>query len=166
MNRPHITAREAEDLYHRWYDTVANRVREAAVKARGRRDRHRGDLEALYHQLDAVDLRGLLEPEPDAQAGTPTRAVAEADRLLAEAEQHHAWGAHKTALVWLQQAHHAANHTIELLTGGTAKPDIRLLRSDGPIPPQPTGKADTDNRADDPADPGDGPLLPIPRQRT
>lgn len=164
MNRPHTTAREAEHLHARWYDAVAVRVREAAVKARERLDRHRSDLEALHHGPGAVDLHGPLEPEPDAAPGTPARAVADADRLPAEAEQHHAWGAHTIALVWLQQA----NHIIDLLARCTAKPDIRPRRSDGPIPPPPTAHTDTGRGdPDEGGSPGDtGAAARIPRQPT
>lgn len=163
MNRSHITAREAENLYVRWYDSVAQRVREAAAQARGRRDRYRSDLADLHRDLGSVELRGLLEPEPEALPGTSAQAAADADGCLAEAEQQHAWGAHKAAIVWLQQAHIAANLAIEL-ADGTVKPELIV---DGPISPRPPAPAQTDRNADQPEgpdDPGWFPQIPAPRR--
>lgn len=116
MNRSHLTNDECAQLYAQWCEKVAGRVRAAAAKAQGRPDRHRGDLVDLHRDLAAVDLRGLLESEPEAQPGTALQAVAEADVYLAEAEQQHACGAYKAAVVWLQQAYIAANRAIGLLT--------------------------------------------------
>ncbi|WP_157436414.1 hypothetical protein [Actinospica robiniae] len=163
MNRPHLTAREAQELFEHWYDSVADRVREAAAKARGRGDRHRSDLEDLHRDLGSVELRRLLEPEPEARPGTAAQAVAEADMLLAEAEQHHAWGAHKAAIVWLQQAQIAANLAIEL-AGGTAKLEAIV---EGPIPPRPATSARPEDGPDQPQGPDDPdwfPQIPAPRR--
>ncbi|WP_034268038.1 hypothetical protein [Actinospica robiniae] len=166
MNRPHVTAREAEELFERWYDSVAHRVREAAAKARGRRDRHRSDLEDLHRDLGSVELRWLLEPEPEARPGTAGQAVAEADRFLAEAEQHHAWGAHKAAIVWLQQAYIAANQALEWAET-TASPEVRYELADGPLLPGPGPRLRADSDTDRPDDPdGPGPRLQIPHQRS
>jgi hypothetical protein len=163
MNRPHVTAREAEELFDRWYDSVANRVREAAAKARGRRDRHRSDLEDLHRDLASVELRRLLEPEPEARLGTAAQAVAEADRFLAAAERHHARGAHKAAIVWLQQAYIAAKQAIEL---ADVKPEVRYELADGPIPPRPPARGQAEADTDQPDDPDDpGWHLQIPNQR-
>lgn len=163
MNRSHVTAREAEDLFERWYDSVAHRVREAAAKTGGRRDRHRSDLEDLHRDLASVELRWLLEPEPDGQPGTPAQMLAEADRFLAEAEQHHAWGAHKAAIVYLQQAYIAANRAIEL---ADLKPEVRDELADGPMPPRPPARERAESEADQPDEPDDpGWHLQIPHQR-
>ena len=165
MNRSHLTAREAGELYEHWYDCVAQRVRETAAMAHGRRDRYRSDLADLRRDLGSVELRWLLEPEPEARPGTPAHAAAEADRFLAEAEQHHGWGEHKAAIVWLQQAYRAARLATELADGAVA-PQVRRVLVEGPIPPRPPAleaiRADPDE-LDDPEGPGSG--LPIPRQR-
>jgi hypothetical protein len=163
VNRSHVTATEAEDLYRRWYDSVAGQVREAAATARGRRSRHRSDLEDLHRHLGSVDLRQLLEPEPEALPGTPAQAVADADRFLAEAEQHHAWGVHKAAIVWLQQAYAAANLAIEP-ADTAASPGAYGDLIDGPIPPRPDARIDIETDLTDLDGPGTG--LPIPRQRS
>lgn len=165
MNRAHLTARETEDLYQRWYDSVAHRVREAAAQTRGRRDRHRSDLADLHRDLASVDVRGLLESEPEARPGAPARAAAEADSFLAEAEQQHAFGAHKAAIVWLQQAQIAANLALEL-AGGAVKPEVRRVLVEGPIPPRPPAPARAEavpNLPEDPEDPDW--FLRIPHQR-
>jgi hypothetical protein len=171
VNRSHLTAREAEELYERWYDGVAQRVREAAALAHGRRDRHRSDLADLRRDLGAVELRWLLEPEPEARPGTPAHAAAEADRQLTEAEAQHAWGAHKSAIVYLQQAYIAANRAVELAEP-EPRPEMRYERAEGPLPPRPPARAQPDEttvigRPDGPDEPDDpGWHLPIPNQRT
>lgn len=164
MNRSHVTAREAEELYKRWYDSVAHRFREAAAKAHGRRDRHRSDLEDLHRDLAAVELRWLLEPEPDARPGTPAQMLADADRLLAEAEQQHAWGAHKAAIVYLQQAYIITNQAMELIG---VKPEARYELANGPIPPRPPARGRAASEADQPDEPDDPGWHPqIPHQRS
>ena len=166
MNRPHVTAREAEELFERWYESVADRVREAAAKARGRRDRHRGDLADLHRDLGSVELCGLLEPEPGGRPGSPAQAAANADSCLAEAEQQHAWRAHKAALAWLQQAQIAANLAVRLASG-TAKPAVRRVLVEGPIPPRPPAPEGTEPDAErqvGPEDPDWFPPFPAPRR--
>lgn len=166
MNRTHLTDYECAQLYAQWCEKVAGRVRAVAAKAHGRPDRHRGDLEDLHRDLGSVDLRGLLEPEPAAQPGTPIQAVAEADAYLAEAGRQHACGAYKAALVYLQQAHLSANHAVRLLRR-TANPGVHDALTEGRIPPRPPAPAAATAEPDQPQDPdsGPGPVAWIPRQR-
>lgn len=117
MNGAYLTSREAAALFEHWHERVEELIRKAATKARGRQDRHRSDLADLYRDLASVNLYGLPDLDLPTLPGTPARAVVDAVRFLDEAEQQHAFNAHKAALARLQYAYTAANLAIELADG-------------------------------------------------
>lgn len=126
MSIPHLSAREACELYTLWLERVEDRVRLAHAKVHGRRDRHVSDLADLKRDLASVNLRPLLEPEYAPMPGTPLHAAVNARMFLEEAEQYFTCNSPKLAIVKLQLAYESARIAIKLLEEAITEPDAVL----------------------------------------